>query len=363
MDVLPGEPGLLGFRPLRRPAGGGVQQRRGFAGTRRGAAGPGPGGAAAPAEVQAAPDRHHEGHQDGRPRPHRKPHPIVRVQGAAPFVAAWDAPHALDAEVRRRAAGPEIPPHVALAGPRGPADVEADAQLRVVVRLVVPAAEALLRVAVRAAADGARGASRPRCVARLAGLWTGATGGSASRTGGRPARRRRTWQRYRHIVRADRRDVRARVVRPDRPPRRVRRRRRAVPGQAPRHLGGEGGRWLGLLAEVGPLPGPQRLAWVPSAWASCPRGGEQSQAQSGGCSPPGVCEGPVGQPHLSRERQVSFSWHHCGRPRGRGPGIHGVRGCLGRRSSPGTWLFPRSPPPRARPSPLAPLVLRNHFTV
>lgn len=271
MDVLPGERGLLGFRPLRRPAGGGVQQRRGFAGTRRGAAGPGPGGAAAPAEVQAAPHRHHEGHQDGRPRPHRKPHPIVRVQGAAPFVAAWDTPHALDAEVRRRAAGPEISPHVALAGPRGPADVEADAQLRVVVRLVVPAAEALLRVAVRAAADGARGASRPRCVARLAGLWTGATGGSASRTGGRPARRRRTWQRYRHIVRADRRDVRARVVRPDRPPRRVRRRRRAVPGQAPRHSGG--GR-----AGVGSGCWPSlALCPVPSAWASCPRGGEQSQ--------------------------------------------------------------------------------------
>ena len=36
---------------------------------------------------------------------------------------------------------------------------------------------------------------------------------------------------------------------------------------------------------------------------------------------------------------------------GRGAGMHGVRGCLGRRFSPGTWIFPRSLPPRA---PLAP---------
>ena len=43
---------------------------------------------------------------------------------------------------------------------------------------------------------------------------------------------------------------------------------------------------------------------------------------------------------------------------GRGAGMHGVRGCLGRRTGPGTWLPPRSPPPRA---PLAPLLfsLRN----
>ena len=38
---------------------------------------------------------------------------------------------------------------------------------------------------------------------------------------------------------------------------------------------------------------------------------------------------------------------------GRGAGMHGVRGCLGRRPGPGTRLPPRSPPPRA---PLAPLV-------
>ena len=49
----------------------------------------------------------------------------------------------------------------------------------------------------------------------------------------------------------------------------------------------------------------------------------------------------------------------CGAPpEGREGGRkgHGVQGCLGRRSSPGTWLSPRSLPPRA---PLAPCFHRQ----
>ena len=69
-------------------------------------------------------------------------------------------------------------------------------------------------------------------------------------------------------------------------------------------------------------------------------------------------ETPVPTPHGEPGAQLHFGVFPEGEQRGRvrracgeGGGIHGVRGCLERLSGPGTWLSPRSLPPRA---PLAP---------
>ena len=53
-----------------------------------------------------------------------------------------------------------------------------------------------------------------------------------------------------------------------------------------------------------------------------------------------------------------MTWSSWSAPRGRGPGIHGVRGCLGRPTGPGTWISSQisapARPPRPACSPLRP---------
>ena len=105
-----------------------------------------------------------------------------------------------------------------------------------------------------------------------------------------------------------------------------------VPGlkRLPRHPGRRAFR---------PLLPPRRAALAPAALLPRPIGAQLE------CCPEGEKSGG-----------------ECGAPRGGGGGgggRHGIRGCLGRRTGPGTWLFPRSLPPSVlrAPAPAAAEVL------
>ena len=114
------------------------------------------------------------------------------------------------------------------------------------------------------------------------------------------------------------------------------------PAQGPEVQGARGARG-GSDRGIRPVPGPARLARRPRRGAFRPSP-----------APP-----PVPGPRLPRG--VIPEGENRGRVRpasGRGAGMHGVGGCLGRRTGPGTWL---SPPIFAPPRPPRPACsLRNH---
>ena len=114
-------------------------------------------------------------------------------------------------------------------------------------------------------------------------------------------------------------------------------------------------------APLGPCPRPVPPPHPPQPAACLPR------ASSGGRCPSAfhhaAAGGTLPAPHpppFECFRRVD-SGGECGAPRGEGGRKARRQGCLGRRSSPGTWRFPRSLPPARAPRPLF-YTLRKHST-
>jgi len=103
-------------------------------------------------------------------------------------------------------------------------------------------------------------------------------------------------------------------------------------------------RWTQVVG-FGPVANATARCW----WSGGRGGARRPEAEDLAPAAPGpfILPRPSGR---SVNKRIVDSVVKRGRPsplRGRKAGIHGVRGCLGRRTGPGTWRFPRSPPPGA----------------